>query len=166
MSSYDEDIEQSVGLNGWDCIAINDAVPPFAYTVGLIKTVQHPELIIFGLNSRTAHGIFQVLYEDIRDGKNYYTPGRYVLSRPNFEVPIQIRRVDRTQHELYLGFAMAFCRRMTPPVDLQVLQVFWPDQNGKFPFEAGCEIPAIAAQPRLDEPASQDGLDELHRQFE
>lgn len=166
MSSYDEDIEQSVSLNGWDCIAINDAVPPFAYTVGLMKTVQHPELIIFGLNSRTAHAIFRILYEDIRDGKNYYTPGRYVLSRSNFEFSIQTRRVDSTQHELYLGFAMAFCRRMNPPTDLQAIQVFWQDENGKFPFDAGCEFQAVVSQVRLDEPASQEDLDELHRQFE
>jgi len=33
---------------------------------------------------------------------------------------------------------------------LQAMQVFWPDHNGKFPLNAGCELGVYILQPRLD----------------
>ena len=30
------------------------------------------------------------------------------------------------------------------------MQVFWPDREGKFPFEAGCDLEVYQLQPRLD----------------
>jgi hypothetical protein len=30
------------------------------------------------------------------------------------------------------------------------MQVFWPDSNGLFPFESGCELDVFQQQPRID----------------
>jgi hypothetical protein len=48
MNSPDDAIAADVDRTGWSCITIHDIAPPFAYTVGLMKTYDHPELILFG----------------------------------------------------------------------------------------------------------------------
>ncbi len=41
---------------------------------------------------------------------------------------------------MYLGFAMGYCQSDIGRLgESEATQVFWPDGNGKFPFDVGCE---------------------------
>jgi hypothetical protein len=46
--SYDEAIAEDVEKCGFSVLLIGDVEPPFFYTVGLMFTYGHPELILFG----------------------------------------------------------------------------------------------------------------------
>lgn len=53
---------------------------------------------------------------------------------------------------------MGFCRENH--LELEAVQLFWPDPAGKFPFDANCEERVFLAQPRLDMPLTSAELEE------
>lgn len=63
---------------------------------------------------------------------------------------VGFRRVHPTQHPLYLGFAMGFLTRIGRIGELEAMQAFWPDGNGRFPFDGSCDLGVYNLQPRLD----------------
>jgi len=159
----DEEIARSVAANGWHAISVTDQPPEFVYTCGLMTTFDHPEAIILGLSPQAAYSVLEVIVEDIRGGRSFVAPGIYdgVL----VGLPIAVRRVDPTQHELYLGYAMGHCRHIGNMGGLRGVQVFWPDKQGRFPFEIGCDPDVSALQPRLDFAVPESELRAFRRRF-
>jgi hypothetical protein len=133
---------------GWSAILVTDD-PPFAYTIGLMFTFSHPQLIIFGLRDH-GHPILSTMVEVLREGGSFVPGKRYSDVLNGFD--IAVREVDRSQHTEHLGYAMGYCRERGRIGELEALQVFWPDKGGHFPFEASCIEPIRALQPRLDLP--------------
>ena len=161
MSSPNDLIAQDVEQNGWSCITIHDAEKPFAYTAGLMHTCQHPELIIFG-RLRDDSGILDSLVAAIRDGNRIDEPQEYDLLDG---FPIATRRVHRTQHELYFGFAMGFLTNIGRMGELEAVQVFVPDRNGVYPFQPNCSLTVYESQPRLDIGLTKSELSAWRRQW-
>jgi hypothetical protein len=158
--SYEQDIAADVERVGWSAISIADVSPPFVYSVGLMFSLAHPELIVFGLGDE-GYNVLRAMVEDIRGGRSFAAPGAYdgVLAQGN----IATRPVHPSQHESYLGYAMGYCRERGRIGELDAVQVFWPDRAGTFPFERDCDEAVWDAQPRLDEPVWPDVLRERQR---
>lgn len=146
----DEEIAEIVRQYGWYAANVNDADPPFLYTIGLMETYKHPEFIIFGLDADNAYALFSGLIADIRNGKCYTGNGVFTVELGGDKHQVGFRRVHPTQHPLYLGFAMGFLTNAGRIGELEAMQAFWPDAKGRFPFEAGCDLPVYNLQPRLD----------------
>jgi hypothetical protein len=146
--SPEQSISAGVRKNGFRILTISDHVPPFAYTVGLMFTYQHPELIILGLQ-QPGTDILRGMAHLIGQGRRFDGPGEYEIVPT---VKIATRTVHPTQHEFYLGYAMGYCREQGRLGGLQAIEVFWPDMQGKFPFQPGCEEAVWQQQPRLDQP--------------
>lgn len=102
MSTPEDSISDDIDRVGWSCIKIQDVQPPFAYTVGLIRSYDHPEMIIFGL-PEDDFAILTDLVEAVRSGSRIDEPRQYNLLDG---FPIATKPVHQTQHELYLGCAM------------------------------------------------------------
>lgn len=149
--SEDGHIAEIVRVHGWYAANVADADPPFVYTIGLTTTWDHPELIVFGLEPQDAYDVLAVIVAAIRAGDSYRVAGRYSgILQGDFKVGL--RKVDETQHEVYLGYAMGHVRYMGRAASLTAMQVFLPDAAGRFPFDVGCDIDVHRAQPRLDVP--------------
>ncbi|HEX4124406.1 MAG TPA: DUF4262 domain-containing protein [Tepidisphaeraceae bacterium] len=146
--SLEQSISEGVRKNGFRILTISDHTPPFAYSVGLMFTYQHPELIILGLN-QAGTDILRGMVHLIGHGRRFDAPGDYEIVPT---VKVATRPVHPTQHEFYLGFAMGYCREQGRPGGLQAVEVFWPDKQGKFPFQRGCDESVWEQQPRLDQP--------------
>lgn len=160
MHSDDELIAGDVDRMGWSCLTIHDTEPPFAYTVGLIHSYKHPELILFGRPNDDS-AILHDLVAAIRDGNRIDTPNEYRLLEG---FPVATRPVHETHHEFYFGFAMGFMRRMGRIGELEAVQVFVSDIDGRYPFEPNCALPVYQSQPRLDIPLTESELDERRRE--
>src|SRR5262245_51692654 len=104
----DEEFAEDVRAYGWSMASINDHQPPFQYTIGLMETLHHPELIIFGLESDNGGALFSGLVRDIRAGHSFADAGVHTISVGGEEHRVGFRRVHPTHHALYLGFAMGF----------------------------------------------------------
>ena len=121
---------------------------------------------MFALEADNAHALFSQLVRDIHAGRSYAEPGVYTVRLGGDEHQVGFRRVHPTQHELYLGFAMGYCRDIGRWGELEAMQAFWPDTGGKFPFEAGCDPAAWQLQPRLDIALTPRELRRWRRQWE
>lgn len=73
----EDEIAEVVREHGWYAADVYDGEPPFMYTIGLMQTWDHPELILFGRESRTAYGILAAMVESIKVGGSYRNPGTY-----------------------------------------------------------------------------------------
>jgi hypothetical protein len=162
----DEEIAEVVREHGWYAANVSDGEPPFLYTIGLMQTCRHPEFITFGLDADNANALFSQLVRDIRAGGSFTRPGVYTVSVGGNEHRVGFRRVHPTQHPLYLGFAMGFMTNIGRIGDLEAVQVFWPGDGGKFPFEAGCDLAVYQSQPRLDIGLSPREVRDWQRQWE
>lgn len=125
-------------------IEASDYLPSFAYSIGLWKKFDHPEIICFGLKVDTLHALINDVAEIIKDG-NQIEVGR------NYEEIFQNGRaefikVDQRNIRDYFGAAIEYYGTK----DFSALQLVWTDRNDKFPWEPGFEEEFIYKQPLLD----------------
>jgi hypothetical protein len=161
----EDEIAGVVREHGWFAASISDHDPPFLYSIGLMQTYGHPELIVFGLDQSDAHVLLSGMVREIRAGCLYAQSGIYTVPLTE-DHRVGVRRVHPTQHPLYLGFAMGYCTYLGRMGGLEACQVFWPDPGGKFPFEVGCDIEAYRCQPRLDIALTPSEIKEFERRWE
>jgi hypothetical protein len=157
---------EDVRIHGWSVASISDHGPPFQYTIGLMQTCRHPEFIVFGLDDGNSGALFSGLVRDIRAGRSFAEPGVHTVTLGGDEHRVGFRRVDPTQHPLYLGFAMGFLSNIGRIGELEAVQAFWPDAAGKFPFEVGCNHAVNEFQPRLDIALTPEEVSRFQRPFE
>ena len=162
----EDEISEVVREHGWYAASISDHEPPFLYSIGLMQTLNHPEFIMFGLEAENSHALFSQLVRDIRAGQSYAEPGVHTVNIAGAEYRVGFRRVHPTQHALYLGFAMEYCRHIGRWGELEAIQAFWPDSSGKFPFDVGCEPEVYQLQPRMDIGLTPQELRQWRRQWE
>lgn len=162
----EDEIAEVVQEYGWYAASISDHEPPFLYSIGLMQTYDHPELIVFGLDADNAHALLSGLIQAILAGQSLAQPGVYAVTIGGDQHQVGLRSVHPTQHPLFLGFAMGYCRHIGRWGELQAVQVFWPDSRGKFPFEVGCDLDVYRVQPRLDLPLTPAEIREFERRFE
>jgi Domain of unknown function (DUF4262) len=102
----------------------------WAYSLGLWRGFGHPEVAIFGWAPRR-WGLVNVVAELVSAGVRL-APGSRV-DDVLLGGAVEVRRIDDSWLDLL------FAQRESP----EFLQVVWPDQDGRYPWEGG------AFQPRL-----------------
>ena len=149
----DDEIAESVASHGWHAIAVgaSEASPDFTYTIGLCQTSAHPDVVLFGLPQDVAYPILANLVAKVRAGTSFEVPGSYSGVIRDREVAV--RPVHPTQHPIYLGYAMGYYRHIDNSELMRVVQLFWPDPRGRFPYELSCDPLVSHEQPRLEFPA-------------
>ena len=128
-------VAQNIERTGWHCTAVMADQPgdiPFAYTVGLTKTFGVPEIIVFGLNHETAHGLLarcafllsegEPILADVSDAR-ILGGGYCTIFKP----------VKREALDDYFGTAFRYYG--DTPFDALVMVL--PDKHKKYPWDAG-----------------------------
>lgn len=148
LPAFDARVLKDIHLDGWQTTAIlgreGDADPDFAYSIGFFHRMQHPEVILFGLPLETCAKVVNLIGFDIRDGIQYH-PGRTysgILEQPH---ECCFRDVAKRHYQKYIGYALWFYE--TDPFPL--MQCFWSDEYGRFPWDPSCMAYARAPQPLL-----------------
>ncbi len=142
---------------GWHGVWVEEDAeqPNFNYSVGFLDTLQHAEIIIFGLPRKVMHEIMWEMFRDIQSGRRFEEPALYDGLIERFACAV--RPVHPTQHRLYLGYALWYLRWLGAGRELKAVQLFWPGKDGLFPWELGCSSVAVARQPLLYLPAADSG---------
>ena len=75
----DEKLVADVKEYGWHVVKIveKDETPGWAFSVGLYKNFNHPEIVVFGLNDEVAHFLINAIGGEVRAGKRFATDGLY-----------------------------------------------------------------------------------------
>ena len=164
--SVEAEIAKIVRQHGWYAASIGDCEPQFVYTIGLMETFDHAEFIVFGLERDGTLALLDALVDSLRSGERFDKKSTRTVRVGAEDHRIGLRCVHESQHPLYLGYAMGYCRFLGRIGELEAMQVFWPDPRGKFPFEAGFASEMSGLQPRLDVPLTPGEIEEFERQFE
>ena len=147
-------VADNADRDGWTKVYVqkNPADPNsrllFTVTVGMQEKFGLPELVVFGLNRETADGmIHNVAAKLVQEKKWTGAPLRMdgVLN----EADVELRAVH-PEHMMEVGAINIMIRRETgrPPL-AAMLQVFWPGDDGRFPWDPE-STDKFPDQPRLD----------------
>ncbi|WP_406421829.1 DUF4262 domain-containing protein [Streptomyces sp. NBC_00873] len=138
-------IVENVARHGWHVVMVpeDDIGPGFAYTIGLAHTHSVPELAMFGLDVHDMHRMLNTLGDRAAAG----TPLDDGQEHQDVTAshPVVLRVADLRWYRTYFGRAIRFYRR--PP--FPVLQVAWPDAEGRFHWEEQTEEGHRQSQPQL-----------------
>jgi hypothetical protein len=139
------DVEQY----GWHVIGIEEDAegPSFAYSIGLYRTLKHPEIILFGLPVKVMHQIINAIGEEVRSGQRFEHLDESADFLEGYNVAF--RTVERRYFPDYLGYARWFYRSD----DFPVLQCVWPDSRHQYPWQPGYSV-TCGRQPVLSEDKS------------
>ena len=125
-------------------VSADNYSPPFAYSVGLTETYNHPEIICIGLPGDLAHQIINDVVAIIKQTGVIRTEREYDNifkdSRAAFV------KVDKRNIDDYFGVALEYYKDRT----FDALQLIWTDRNDKFPWEEKFQAEFIYKQPLLD----------------
>lgn len=131
--------------HGWaiQLVGSGDGEPEFAYTVGLVRAFDHPEIIIFGQKFQLMKGLLNFCGEEIRRGERFENGkdedgilGDYTVT---------FRSVPASQYPTYVGWAAWFNQDWNFPV----LQLIYPDLEGRWPWDEGVHPGFVNQQPVL-----------------
>jgi Domain of unknown function (DUF4262) len=120
--------------------------PDWSYSTGLFHTFRHPEIVIFGLELDNMQKIVNVIGSEIKGGGEFESGKEY--QNIFASCGCQFRPVDASRYADYLGWALWFYNGDSFPV----LQCFWPDREGHYPWDPACSAGVVELQPLLFKP--------------
>lgn len=133
------------GVAGYD-----DDDPEWAYTVGLWRTYGAPDLCLFGLDAEDMMGWLNDAAERVAKGLRPAAGDTVDGIIDGFS--LHVKPVDPGWHEGLFGQALHFSEEPEPT---PMLQLIWPDRNGRLPWDEGARARCREWQPRLWLPVAE-----------
>jgi hypothetical protein len=141
----DSGIAKNIQQFGWQVMGVGGDRPgDWSYSIGLWHTLRSPEVSVFGIPAQTGMRIVNTLADGIKAGRPL-EPDQRREDVLGGGYSVAIRPVHPSWYYGFFGAGIDFYQR--PP--LPVTQLFWPDKQGRFPWEDDVEETCRAAQPLL-----------------
>jgi hypothetical protein len=138
----DQKFLEQIETYGWNVTNVfrreGQTGPDWSYSTGIFHSHQHPEIVIVGLELDNMQKIVNNIGSEIKNGANYEPGNEYhdIFARCG----CQFRPVDTAHYRDYLGWAIWFYNGEPFPV----LQCFWPDLQGHYPWDPDCSPGVVA----------------------
>ncbi|MDX1929199.1 MAG: DUF4262 domain-containing protein [Pirellulaceae bacterium] len=147
LNRFERKILKNIQKYGWHANGIpgEGASPDWAYSVGLYAKYGQPELIIFGHEVATLYEMISRYADLLRAGKEFTDGSKTEGISP--DRPCLLREVHVPWREPLLRSASWYYHYQEYPV----LQCFWPDRRGYFPWDEHCSKRSRKSQPLLYE---------------
>ena len=134
---------------GWHLRLIHgeEEEPSFLYTIGLWETYRHPEILLFatGQDPNAVAGSFRALIKRVIEGERLEA-GR-VYAKVFAEYDGAVREILPQYFPRYLEMAVL----TYDTYDFPAVQLYWPDLEGRFPWQSGFDLQLFPLQPILDQ---------------
>ena len=141
---------------GWFVMGVvlcaGDEGDTWSYSTGLFYHYQHPEIIIFNESNDLRLSMINAIGERARKGEKF-EPGKGYSDIIGGGFAVQFQPVDVSHYADWVNSAIWFYD--SDPASFPLLQCFYPDMNGKFPWEPDCESWAVESQPLLYKPKEE-----------
>ncbi|CAN5136394.1 hypothetical protein BH11PSE11_BH11PSE11_05150 [soil metagenome] len=134
-------------------IAAEDDLPPFAFSVGITKASNAPEVIVVGLKQPMAHFVVNEYNRRIRAGQTVVPGQRYSGFIEGFDVLVE--KVHLSHYDEYLGYNLWLYQGP----NFEAVQIVYPNTTGTWPWEEAATAWFRSWQPRLSRPAESQGED-------
>lgn len=121
----------------------DDEAPGYSYTVGLWEAFGQPEVLVYGLPAEVAEDLLQTVADQNDEGVTYLPDSRHDGLIDGY--PVRFFAVPgRLVAELCKVAIWAY-----EGAELPVVQLVWPDKQGRWPFEPGVREGFRDSQPVL-----------------
>lgn len=120
-------------------------LPAFAYSIGLYKKFDHPEIICFGLPTDLMGSLLNHARDLVKQGETLVPNKLYSGFLNGYD--IQFIPVDEAFYPDYLGYGGWY---YDESFDFPILQLVWPDKEQRFPWEENFNPDWQFLQPLLD----------------
>jgi len=151
-TEFDQKFLKIIDEHGWHVMnvvpRVEDSGHAWSYSTGLFYHCKHPEIIVFNEPTELRHSMINSIGDRVKAGEKFEPGKGYSDIIGNFDV--QFRPMHSSHYWDWLNCACWFYDN--DPKSFRVLQCFYPDMQGKFPWELGCEQWAIEQQPLHDKP--------------
>jgi uncharacterized protein DUF4262 len=149
-------IVADIKRHGWHVINVlaDDSGPAFSYSIGMFRTLGHPEIIMFGLPSDWMHRHINAIGDAVREGARFDGGSTIADLLEGFECVFV--RVPVERYPQLVGQALWFYRDASFPL----IQCVWPDKQRLYPWQPGFVPELIADQPVMGVPLVRAGLGE------
>jgi hypothetical protein len=139
-------LAKTIEAHGWAVVKIDpDAQEPgYAYSVGLYKTFDHPEIIVFGLDLDVLHRIVNAIGEEVKAGQRFEVTDADERVLDGYRCAF--RQVAPAAEPAYMGILIGYYGHEVP-----ALHCIWPDREGRFPWQAGTSSDFRQQQPMLSD---------------
>lgn len=147
LERYAATLRQGLDQHGFVAVPVlgDQNNPSFCYTVGLHANFRHPEIIVFGLPPDTAVGSMNEIADRIKHGEKM-TPNQVYT-----DIFRNTRAVFHAVQSSRAADHMVIANQLYGRGMYQALQLIWPDQEGRFPWEDGFDERFRRSQPMLTE---------------
>ncbi len=147
LPTADQKFLSNINTYGWAVSKVfrrdGEAGPEWAYSTGLFHSYKHPEIITFGLNLDIMHKIVNNIGDEVKIGCRFEPGNEY--QQIFGHCGCQFRPVKARFYRDYLGWAIWFYETDHFPT----LQCFWPDKEGRYPWDPACNAEVVNLQPLL-----------------
>jgi Domain of unknown function (DUF4262) len=118
--------------------------PDWAFSIGLFHSFAHAEVIVCGLPVKTCMSVISNIGKLVRSGSRYdeTTVADDILEPPYV---CAFRQVNPAYYRKLVGYAIWFYS----PDRFPLVQCFWTDKQGRFPWDGECEPYVQELQPLL-----------------
>jgi hypothetical protein len=139
----DQKVLDDVAQHGWHVMKVLELsdLPGWACSIGLHHNFNHPEVVVFGLNSDLMHSIIKSVCDNVRSGKRFEDGRQYPELIEAYSCTF--KTVNVVWYYPFLGYANWFYKG----TDYPVLQCIWPDKKSLYPWEPGFNRNWQSAQP-------------------
>ena len=126
-SESEEKVLADVADRGWHGVWIPEegGTPGWVFSVGLLHSHGHPEIVVFGLPSETAHAMIANAVVDIEAGRAF--PPHSTSDEILDGYRCAFRPVHPNWHAPLLGTALWFYQHAA----FDAVQCLWPDRDGR-----------------------------------
>jgi hypothetical protein len=137
-------IDGLIRAHGWAVLTVEPKpfghAPTYSYTVGLHETHGHPEILMVGLDQKKSMGLLNAVGSPVRGGARFGDPSRLDGVIRDFQV--WLRKIPSKTAGTWAIVAKSRYRRQ----NWGLLQMFYPDAAGLFPWDDGCDAAYMATQ--------------------
>jgi len=149
---FDQKFLKVIDEYGWHVMGVvpseGDEGNSWSYSTGLYYHYKHPEIVIFNEPNELRLSMINAIGDRVKAGAKF-EPG-HLYADIIGKYYVQFRPMHPSHYRDWLNCANWFYDDDVS--SFPVLQCFYPDMKGKFPWESGCEKWAIKQQPMHDKP--------------
>lgn len=147
---YDVNLLEEVKRIGWHHVHITaeGEEPAFAFSIGHFLTLNHPEIIVLGLQPEIAQQFLNAVAVKLAGAKETIEPYKK-YSEFTEGLSLAFIPVSLEYYGEYLGYANWFYGALPKPYP--ALQMIWPDKSGLYPWEQNYDTRFFRLQPVLGE---------------
>ncbi|HUQ98480.1 MAG TPA: DUF4262 domain-containing protein [Gemmatimonadaceae bacterium] len=144
MNEHEAQTLTDIDRFGWTVWRVsNDKGPDFAYSVGMFRSLDHPEILIFGMPLDTMHQLINDIGARVRQGARYSAGEVSSLFLDGYDV--MFRAIPKFQYGGHLGWA----KWLYGGEDFPALQMIYPDREGRWPWDSSVDHSFRDNQPVL-----------------